>query len=159
MTNKEILEHYNYLKEVYDSSSIKICFINHINKVFQDISYHSNNAPVFVYSNNQLTKVVSLDGFYPKYLEYKPEEISPLIFFVDTILAEHRISPLKHYIKKELLRKIFLFTLENIVSKHNFGIEFSAIHSVPINSIPFTIEYTGSGKMYRRFVDGSEKNT
>lgn len=57
------------------------------------------------------------------------------------------------YIKKELLRKIFLFTLEGYLSDTNIHIDFDAYDNWPINEIKFTQEYRDSGKLCREFFD------
>lgn len=55
------------------------------------------------------------------------------------------------YVKKELLRKIFLFTLEGYLSESNIYIDFETYDNWPINKIKFTQEYKNSGKLCKEF--------
>ena len=55
------------------------------------------------------------------------------------------------YLKKELLRKIFLFTLEGYLSETNIHIDFETYDKWPINKIKLTQEYKNSGKLCKEF--------
>ena len=148
MNHAAMLKYHDKLKRVYLNSKIQDCYRESIVENFMKIERFQieKGSPMFV--NGKIEIIGTVDNLYPEHLQYKESEVSNYVYYSEFWGAD---SSIKWYIKKELLRKFYLLTFENILSQHKFGIAFNAIHAVPINHIPFTMEYSGSGKMYKDF--------
>jgi hypothetical protein len=152
--NYNLLSHYDRLKDIYIHNRTQSAYLKYLNNLFKDgkLNYIISRQLYDAFSRNpNIQSTFCCSGIYPKHLQYDIPDIKDTIHYMKNLPYDIYM----HLIKKELLRKIFLFTFENFLNKRKYGIDFNAYYKIPLNSIQFTTEYQNSGKLYRDFFKNS----
>lgn len=147
MQINDCVAHEYKIKEVYKKSRIMPCYYDHIKLlqnfgVFDDIT-KTELPETFL---GIYPKIVQKWKIFPNHLIYTSEE--QFILFYGERMSE-RMQ--KHIIKKELLRKIFLFTLDQFLTPYIFNVDFHAYRFLVSDTVQFTTENQFSALLFKVF--------
>lgn len=88
-------------------------------------------------------------NIFPDHLIYSSKDITVLSYGHHELMDERE---LKNLVKKELLRKIFLFVLNRFLNESMFNVDFYAYRYFWLrNTIEFTTEHQFSDEPYKAF--------
>lgn len=151
MTCSQFKDYENHLKTIYFRSKLRNRYTDYIMDLFKQNTLDREILNGLIAKDDWSFPIaLCRKGLYPKHLLYTKEEDSK-VFLPE--LSDVPVPLFKRLIKKELLRKIFLFQLDKFLSKHPYNVDFMAYRYIPTNSIQFTLEYQYSSNLYNDFFE------
>lgn len=138
------------LKEVYKKSRIMVVYYSHI-KFLQNMGILSNVTaiePTYKEKDYFRFNTIQKEGLLPKHLSYTFKDQQVLMYDEYDRLSERE---LKKLIKKKLLRKIFLFVLDQFLTPYIFNVDFHAYWFMVSDIVQFTTADQFSDVLFKQF--------